>query len=108
MSKPTTSPPQAPPPGPNPARVAAGRRNRARRGPLTEAGRARLRAAIRRHRPWEHATGPRTPAGRLQSARNGKRRQRGPYSVREMRADLAAVRSLIQAMRAARRPAEPA
>ena len=60
----------------NPRRVAAGRANRQKRGPLTEEGRARLSEAARRHRPWEHATGPRTAAGRAQAARNGRCRCR--------------------------------
>jgi hypothetical protein len=88
--------------GPNPRRVAAGRANR-RRGPLTEAGRERLRAAALRDKPWLRATGPRTARGKAQAARNGKRRQRGPRSVREVRAELAAVRALIRAMGELRR-----
>jgi hypothetical protein len=87
---------------PNPRRVAAGRRNRALRGPLSEAARQQLRAAALRDRPWEQATGPRTAAGRAQAARNGKRRQIGPLSVREMRAELAAARSLLHLLRATR------
>jgi hypothetical protein len=88
---------------PNPKRVAAGRRNRARRGPLTPEGREKLRQAALRNRPWEHSTGPRTPAGRAQSARNGKKRQLGPLSVREVRAQLQEVREQIQRMREARK-----
>ena len=82
---------------PNPRRVAAGRANRLKRGPLTEAGRERLRAAALRRRPWEQATGPRTAAGKAQAAGNGKRRQAGPRSVREVRADLREARALIRA-----------
>jgi hypothetical protein len=81
--------------------VAAGRANRRRRGPLTEAGRERLRAAALRDRPWAKATGPRTAAGKAQAARNGKRRQVGPRSVREVRADMREVRVLVRAIRAA-------
>ena len=93
------------PTAPSPRRVAAGWANRARRGPLSAAGRERLRAAIWRHRPWEQATGPRTATGKAQAVRNGKRRQRGPKSVREMRAELAAVRALIRALRQVRQDA---
>lgn len=32
--------------------------------------RARQAALIRLHRPWEHATGPRTAAGKATSSRN--------------------------------------
>jgi hypothetical protein len=85
---------------PNPRRVAAGRANRARRGPLTEAGRERLRAAALRNKPWLHATGPRTAQQKAQAALNGKRRQCGPRSVREVRGDLAAVRALIREIHA--------
>ena len=70
---------------PNPKRVAAGQRNRAVRGPLTEAGRERLRAAAHLHRPWEHSTGPRSPDGKKRAAFNGKSRQIGVLSVRELR-----------------------
>ena len=87
---------------PNPRRVAAGRLNRARRGPVTPAERERLRQAALRNRPWQHSTGPRTPAGRAQSILNGKRRQRGPQSVREIRAELKEVRELVRRMRQAR------
>ena len=70
---------------PNPKRVAAGQRNRAVRGPLTEAGRERLRAAAHLHRPWEHSTGPKTEAGKQQAVDNGKLRQRGEFSQRQLR-----------------------
>jgi len=83
----------------NPRRVAAGKANRQKRGPLTEAGRERLRAAAFEHKPWRYATGPRTPAGKAQSVQNGKQRQRGVLSVREQRAVLTETRALIRAMR---------
>ena len=70
---------------PNPKRVAAGQRHRAVRGPLTEAGRERLRAAAHQHRPWEHSTGPKTEAGKQQAVDNGKLRQRGEFSQRQLR-----------------------
>jgi hypothetical protein len=87
---------------PNPKRVAAGRLNWIRRGPLTDVGREKLRQAALRNRPWEHSTGPRTPAGKAQSVLNGKRRQRGPRSIREIRAELKAVRELVREMQQAR------
>jgi hypothetical protein len=90
-------------PAPNPKRVAAGRRNRALRGPLTPEGREKLRQAALRNQPWQHSTGPRTPAGRAQSRINGKKgSQKGPLSVREVRAALADVRELIHQMREVR------
>jgi hypothetical protein len=83
---------------PNPRRVAAGKANRCKRGPLTEEGRQRLRAAALKNKPWLHSTGPRTPKGKVQVALNGKRRQLGPRSVREVKADLRAVRALIRSI----------
>jgi hypothetical protein len=88
---------------PNPRRVAAGRANRLLRGPLTEAGRQRLREAARRVRPWENATGPRTPVGKRRAAENGRTRQRGEKSVRQLRAELADVAALVRLSRELRR-----
>jgi hypothetical protein len=87
---------------PNPKRVAAGRLNRTFRGPLTPEGREKLRQSALRTRPWEYC-GPRSPAARAQSRLNGKARQKGPHSVREVRAALAEVRDLIKQMREARK-----
>jgi hypothetical protein len=84
----------------NPRRVAAGKANRARRGPLTEGGRQRLREAALANQPWRYATGPRSSAGKAQAARNGKLRQAGPSSVREVRAELRAAKALIRAISA--------
>jgi hypothetical protein len=70
---------------------------------LTPEGRERLRRAALAHRPWEHATGPRTEAGKARSAANGKVRQKGPTSVREQRSGLRATRLLCQAMQSMRK-----
>src|SRR5947209_3354725 len=78
---------KAPSPCPNPRRVEAGRRNRARWRGLSDEGRERLRRAAMEHRPWEHATGPTTAEGKLRSAQNGRSRQKGPRSTREIRAE---------------------
>ena len=80
----------------NPRRVEAGRLNRRKRGPLTPAGRERLRQAIHRVQPWREATGPRTPAGKQRAAQNGKRRQLGTLSTRQVRAELAQISHLLQ------------
>lgn len=48
----------------------ANRRNWAKRRGVTAEGRARIAAACRRDRPWEHSTGPRTPAGKARSRAN--------------------------------------
>jgi len=88
--------------GPSPRRVAAGKLNRAKRAGLTPEGRRRLREAALRNQPWKHSTGPRTQAGKAQAVKNGKKRQLGPLSVREIRADLANVAQLLQEMGQAR------
>jgi hypothetical protein len=90
---------------PNPRRVAAGQRNRARRKGLTPAGRERLRQAALKHRPWRFSTGPRTAAGKANVAASCKARQKGPRSVRELRRDLAELRALMAEMRACRQAA---
>jgi hypothetical protein len=87
---------------PNPKRVAAGKRNRQKSKGLTPAGRAKLREAALRNQPWRFSTGPRTAEGKAKVALNGKRRQLGPISTTEIRADLAQLRGLIRDMRANR------
>lgn len=88
---------------PDPNRVAAGKRNRLKRKGLTPDGRERLRQAALKHRPWRFSTGPRTQAGKAQMVLNGKKRQRGARSLREIQRDLAEVRALLHEMRAARK-----
>jgi hypothetical protein len=86
---------------PNPKRVAAGKRNRQLWRGHTPAGLERLRGCARRDRPWEHSTGPRTAAGKAKAAANGRARQKGLKSVREIRAEVAGLRDLLADMRAA-------
>jgi len=83
---------------PNPRRVAAGRKNRLKRRGLTAAGAEKLRQAALLNQPWSRSTGPRTEEGKARAARNGKLRQKGKHSVRELRAELAGVQSLIDAV----------
>jgi hypothetical protein len=87
---------------PNPRRVAACRPNLAKPKGLTPEGRERLREAALKNQPWRFSTGPRTPEGKAQMVLNGKKRQLGPRSVREVRADLAGLRALLDDMQAAR------
>jgi hypothetical protein len=82
-------------PAPNPRRVAAGRRNHARRRGFTAAGLDALRQAARKHRPWRHSTGPQTAAGKARSAANGRVRQQGPVSRLELRQELAALTAWV-------------
>ena len=93
-------------PLPNPRRVAAGRLNRGKRGPLTPEGRERLRQAALAGRPWRFATGPKTAAGKARVAENGKRRLGGESSAREVRRQLAALGNLATDMAALRRLAQ--
>jgi hypothetical protein len=87
---------------PNPRRVAAGKLNQRKRKGLTPAGRERVRQAALRDRPWQFSTGPRTTAGKAKVALNGKHRQLGPRSLREIQRELAEFRKLLGDMREAR------
>jgi hypothetical protein len=91
---------------PSPRRVVAGRRNRAKRGPLTAAGRERLREAALRNRPWRHSTGPRTPEGKQKVALNGRHQQKGELSVRQRRQAVQSALVLVNRMAACRRLVE--
>ena len=88
---------------PNPKRVAAGKLNRLKRGALATEGRERLRQAAIENRPWTASTGPRTAEGKAQAILNGKRRQKKPLSVREIRHSLAEFANLASEMMEARR-----
>lgn len=71
---------------------------------LTPEGRQRLREAALKGRPWEHATGPRTAAGKAKSAANGLRKQAVPGpSVRRLRGELSDIGGLIERMAALRK-----
>ena len=87
----------------NPRRQAAGKRNQALRRGLSEAGRDRLREAVLNLRPWELSTGPRSVAGKAIAAANGKRRQKGRYSVRELRQHRQALEARLEPLKQARR-----
>jgi hypothetical protein len=93
---------------PNPKRVAAGKLNRSKRKGLTPQGRERLREAALANRPWVFSTGPRTPEGKARVAQNGKASQKGPVSVRQLRAQLAGLRGLLADMRANRQMVDAA
>jgi hypothetical protein len=79
-------------------KLEANRRNLAKRRPLTEEGRERLRAAARRNRPWERSTGPRTDAGKAAASKNALKHGRETAAVREFRAR--AIRFLLLDKRA--------
>jgi hypothetical protein len=88
---------------PNPRRVAAGKRNRAKRQGLTAEGRAKLRQSALAVRPWQYATGPRTPEGKARAAQNGKARQTAELSTRAIARELAELNRLMREMAATRR-----
>ena len=87
---------------PNPRRVEAGRRNRAKRKGLTPGGREKLRQLALQNQPWKSSTGPRTPEGKARIGTSNKARHKGPLSVTSIRADLAEYRNLMSAMQEAR------
>jgi hypothetical protein len=89
-------------PSPNPRRVAAGRLNREKRGPLTPEGRERLRQAALAGRPWLHSTGPKSAAGKARVAQNGRSGQAGELSARAVRREFAALAGLVADMVAVR------
>jgi hypothetical protein len=93
-------------PLPNPRRVAAGKRNRQKRRGLTAGGRERLRQAALAGRPWLHATGPKTAAGKARVAQNGRGRQAGEPSARAVRRQLGGLGNLAADMAALRRLAQ--
>jgi hypothetical protein len=66
---------------------------------LTDEGREALRQAALANEPWMHSTGPRTAQGKAASSANGKKRQRGPQSIRELRKELSDVRLLLAGLR---------
>jgi len=70
---------------------------------LTDTGRQRLRDSAMLHKPWRFATGPRSEVGRAQSRKNGKRRQTGELSVRQVQAMTADAMSLVKSMAKLRR-----
>jgi hypothetical protein len=88
---------------PNPRRVAAGKRNRAKRQGLTAEGREKLRQNALVSQPWRHATGPRTPEGKARAAQNGKVRQTGAVSTRELARELVELQRLMRDMASTRR-----
>jgi hypothetical protein len=70
---------------------------------LSPEARERLRQAALRNQPWRASTGPRTTAGKVKSAANGKRRQLAEHSVREVRRSLAELTTVALGLSQARR-----
>ena len=51
---------------------------------------------------WTRSTGPKTAEGKARSARNCKTQQKGPFSVRQLRAELTDLRALALDMQEGR------
>jgi hypothetical protein len=83
-------------------RIAAGKQNVLKRKKFTAEGLARLRAVALANQPWRFSTGPRTVEGKRRSAANGRARQKGSQSVRQLRAERADYLGLIRTMAAGR------
>jgi hypothetical protein len=94
-AEPTTSKPLSP-------RQIAGRQNRMKRNGLTPQGREKLRETALANRPWQFK-GPPTAKARAASRANGKVRQIGELSVREVRAAVSEVKALCTHMAELRR-----
>jgi hypothetical protein len=62
----------------------------------TPEARAQQRARCLATQPWQHATGPRTDAGKQRAAANGRVHRRVPGSVRHSRESVADVPGLAQ------------
>jgi hypothetical protein len=69
---------------------------------LSTESRERLRAAALANQPWTKTRGPVSTQGKKKSAANGKFRQRGEKSRREIQAEIAGVLTLISQMAATR------
>jgi hypothetical protein len=87
---------------PDPKRSAIARANRAKRQGLTAEGRERLRQSALLHQPWRFSTGPTTAAGKARVAQNGRKRQLGPFSVRQIKANLVDIKDLLLEMQESR------
>jgi hypothetical protein len=74
-----------------------------KRSPISPETREKLRQAALKNRPWRHSTGPRTAAGKAQARLNGKKRQSGPVSVRELRSEIQDVGHLLAKLAECRR-----
>jgi hypothetical protein len=87
---------------PNPRCLAARRANWSKRRGFTAEGLQRLRESALKHRPWESSTGPRTIEGKIKVANNGRKRQVGPVSIRQLKAELAVVQAEVRELAAMR------
>lgn len=87
---------------PDPLRQAVGRENRKKWRGFTAAGLERLRQSALTRQAWRLSTGPRTVEGKARSANNGRRRQKGQRSSRQLRAEVTSIQELIRSLAAAR------
>jgi len=85
-----------------PKRLTTGRLTQLKPYRLTPEGRQRLRESTLRHKPWKHATGPKTPEGKARAAQNGRYRQHGELSRRQLEREMAEVGSVLAGLVAIR------
>jgi hypothetical protein len=64
----------------------------------TPEGRERLRLAAFATRPWRYSTGPKSPEGKARSAANGRSKQAGTRSMRDLKRELAEVATAAEAL----------
>jgi hypothetical protein len=69
--------------------------------------RQRRREVALKYRPWQYATGPRTPEGKARVAENGRYAQKDAVSRRQREKEVAEARTLLAQMTALRRIACP-
>jgi hypothetical protein len=69
--------------------------------------RQRRREVALKHRPWQYATGPRTPEGKAKVAENGRYAQKNAVSRRQREKEVADAKNLLTQMAAVRRLACP-
>jgi len=66
-----------------------------------------MREVALKYRPWQYATGPRTPEGKAKVAENGRYAQKGEVSRRQREKEVAEAHNLLAELAAVRRLACP-
>jgi hypothetical protein len=77
--------------------------NRSKQAPLGDEGRQRLREAALQNQPWRFSTGPKTEGGKAIAAQNGRKKQMGQQSIRQIRASLFEVNEMLVQMQELRK-----
>ena len=82
----------------SPDSLAADPPSEPKRAKHTPEGRERLRLAAIKNAPWRYATGPRSAEGKARSAANGRSKQAGTRSMRDLKRELAEVATAAEAL----------